>query len=48
IAIKAQPVLRDILIDNNIQVIQFYEYIKPYLETELKIKYNRYEYQSHE
>ena len=48
IALSRVPTINDIIVNGDIQSLQFRKYIKPVLETEIKIPCNRYEFQDHD
>ncbi|CAG8720710.1 6859_t:CDS:2, partial [Gigaspora rosea] len=48
VAIEAELSIGDIILNSDIQNIQFREYIEPYLETEYTIECDSYEFQNHE
>ncbi|CAG8810139.1 26731_t:CDS:2, partial [Dentiscutata erythropus] len=47
VAIQTDPSIRDIILDRDIQNIQFREYITSHLETELKVECGGCEFQDH-
>ncbi|CAG8558307.1 17469_t:CDS:2 [Dentiscutata erythropus] len=48
VTIQTDPSIRDIILDRDIQDIQFHKYIMPHLETKLKVECGGCEFQDHE